>query len=122
MSDYTDTTEVLDQESVHGHRTKKSWYANKQVEEEFVTNSSIFHKPLIRMQGEHKLLWAVFERALSDLLDSNSLIATEATGWFNTPFNDDPEITSFQFIAMLFGFDPDLLRTKAFEYADRKKG
>jgi hypothetical protein len=94
---------------------------NVEIEEDFLSHSSVFQTPQVRMQGEHKLLWAIFERALSDLFDASSILREEAELWFQEPLHHDPEVTSFQFISSVFGFDTTLLRTKVFAYVARKK-
>jgi len=87
-----------------------------------LANDSIFNHPYTRMCGERKLLWALFERALSDLTDKDTFIKKSSEDWFNEPSSEDPDITSFQYISYLFGFNEELLREKVYEYAKRKKG
>lgn len=64
------------------------------------------------LSGERKLLLALLSRAFLDLSSENFSIRQDVLKWFYAPTEDNPEITSLQYICGLFSLSVKQVLTK----------
>jgi hypothetical protein len=70
---------------------------------------------------ERKLLAAVLERAVLDLMCDDKEVVTMSEEWFNESFVDNPEVFTFQYVCFMLDLDAVTIRLKAYGYREKKK-
>lgn len=74
---------------------------------------------VFKKSGEHRLLVAILERAILDLVNKDCRLSMEAEEWFKDPYLDYPnkmEINSFQYICAALDLNYFDLKDKILMY------